>query len=291
MAERLPESKDALTARRVAEVPLDPAHAAWVAAAPYEVQLLPQQMFPPLGGGSVERLVAKALHDGKRFGVHLAWADSSPESSTPIHAFRDACAVMFPAVEGERPPFLMGAKDKPVVLWQWKPDWEKPEAAARARAERYPEYADYYNPANDQLFAPVGDKPRAGRVNVLVAEGPGSLTRVDDDSVESRSRFTGRGWEVVLRRAMPAPHPPIAPGWQGAANFAVWNGAAGEVGSRKSVSLQWHDLVLDGAPRGGGGIPFPSSPAVLAAAAAGAGIAYVIKRRMEVAARKKEGKP
>ncbi len=285
------ETTPAFVARRVDEVPLDPAHARWTGAAAHRVDLLPQTMATPQGGGATTALEVRALHDGARVGFHISWASASAERSVGIRGHRDACAIMFPAVPtASPPPFFMGAKGQPVVIWQWKPDWEDPAAQETARLSRYPEYADHYNPANDALFAAVGDRPAATRANVIVAEGFGSASRTEDAALEVRSAFAEGRWRVVFRRAIPVDHPPISLGMASHANFAVWEGAAGEVGARKSLSWAWQSYSLEG--------PSPSltpeptsaspgrrtpSPGVIAAGATAAAIAWAIGRRNRAA--------
>lgn len=275
--------KTQILARKVDEVPLSPADAAWQAAPPYRVDLSAQKTATPMGGGAVASLDVRALTDGRRVGVRLSWTNPKSDPDVGIRTHRDSCAVMFPALPGELPPFIMGGPGKPVVVWQWKPDWEDPSAQEAARKARYPEYADYYNPSNDAAFANVGDRPRESRANVIVAEGFGTVTRTEDPDLQVKSAFEKDAWSVVFLRPLPARYPPLSVGGQGAMNFAVWDGAAGEVGPRKSLSYEWHTFQIEGEPepRPKSGIPGILSPGTMAAGATAAAIAWTIRRRMQ----------
>jgi hypothetical protein len=238
-----------ILAKKVDEVPLDPQDAAWADTTPVNVLTHPQAVTTPSGGGAVGVVEVRALHSDAAFAVRLTWPNPTSETSVALHSFRDACAVMFPAAEGAMPSPFMGGPGQPVLIWQWKPDWEDPAAAAAATESRYPRYMDYYNPANDAENAKFGDKPGpTEHAEVIVAEGFGSVTRVGDPDLEVKSARDGQHTRVVFRRALPVTVPRFVVGAQGAINVAVWDGASGERGARKSVSLSWTPLVLEGQP-------------------------------------------
>lgn len=283
------QSSAQILARKAAAAPLAPDDAAWADIPAYRVELSTQQMTLPVGGGAAKSLDVRALHDGTHLALQLRWATQERNDSVRINEFRDACAVMFPAVAvaGEPPPFFMGAAGQPVVIWQWKPDWEDPAAQEKARATRYPSYADYYVPANDAAFAAYGDRPREdGPANVVVAEGFGTATRTFDPDLEVKSKFADGEWLVVFRRPLARTHPTLGPGADTLVNFAAWEGSAQEVGARKSVSLGWHTLRLEG-DAADGSFGIPTVGGVVATATVGA-IAWAIRRRMTHAQRGKE---
>ncbi len=268
-------TRDATQVPYVEKTPLDPASPVWKDAPRRTVALMPQRMTLPWGGGTVQEVAVRAVHDGTRFALRMSWDDAAEGAVVGIRRHRDSCAVMFPALPGTEPSVLMGGPGAPVVVWQWKPDWERAQDQESFRAERYPAYADDYNPANDQLFAAVGDRPRDGPANVLVAEGFGTLTRTEDPLLECRSRRRREGWDVVFRRPLDAAFPTVVPGDVVPLNFAVWDGQNGDAGCRKNVSLQWYDFGLDGSR------PVPALPtgAALAGGALAAAIAWAIRRR------------
>jgi hypothetical protein len=252
-------------AKHVTEVPLDPQDAAWSAATPTNIELVQQAMQKPIGGGAVRRVEVRALHGGGAFAVRLTWENPTDESLVAVKDFRDACAVMFPVASDPFPSALMGHAGAPVLIWQWKADWEDFPAAYAARMSRYPDYSDYHHPTNDTLNAQFGDKPGAQeKVDVLVAEGFGSATRIGDVGVEAKSARAGAYTRVVFRREIPATAPSLSEGVKSAINVAVWEGANGERGSRKSVSLVWTDLLLEASrdDRGFNTLPPVSGPMV-----------------------------
>jgi hypothetical protein len=242
-------------AKKVANVPLDPDDAAWADATPANVVLGPQAMQAPTGGGQVSQVEVRALHSGGEFAVRLTWKNPTTDVLVGVKHFRDAAAVMFPLSASPLPSPLMGQAGSPVLIWQWKADWEDFPASHAASLARYPDYMDYKHPTNDALNAEFGDKPKAGeKVDVLVAEGFGSITRVGDAGVEARSSRSGEFTRVAFRRTLPASAPALVPGTLSAINVAVWDGAADNRGSRKSVSLLWTDLLLEA--------PAPSGPTI-----------------------------
>lgn len=271
-----------IVARKSASVPLEPDSGAWDALPPYRVDLLPQRMATPMGGGAAKRVDVRALHDGSSIGIHLAWTTKERDAGVLIDRFRDACAVMFPALPGTSPSFFMGDKGQPVVIWQWKPDWEDPDAQEKTRTARYPSYGDYYVPENDRVSQGYGDRPREdGPANVIVAEGFGSATRTNDPDLEVKSLYRDEAWRVVFRRPIAREYPSLSPGIATIMNVAVWEGSAQEVGPRKSVSLSWHDLEIEGAtPSASGGKAGIPSLGATAVAATTASVAWAIRRRM-----------
>ncbi len=278
-----PEDEPAIVARPTSRVPEEPTDPLWSQAPATPVLLLPQRMTTPNGGGAVQNVDVRALHDGGTLAVLLSWKSTAADTAVGINRFRDACAVMFPADPDDLPAITMGEAGKPVVVWQWKPDWESPEAQETARKARYPEYGDFYNPANEALFREVGDRPRDERANVLVAEGFGTLTRTHDPDLQVRSRFADGTWHVLFRHPMPGTYPSIRPGWRGAMNFAVWDGGSEEVGARKSISLQWQSFEIEATGAQSLAAVAGASPLALAGGLTAAGIAWAIRRRMALA--------
>lgn len=243
-------------AKRVADVPLDPDDPAWAEATPATVSMSAQAVTPPMGGGQVTQVEVRALHSGGEFAVRLTWKNPTTETLVGVKHFRDAAAVMFPVNAAPTPSPTMGQVGAPVLIWQWKADWEDFASAHAASMARYPDYMDYKHPTNDALNASFGDKPQgAEKVDVMVAEGFGSITRVGDAEVEARSSRAGEFTRVVFRRTLPATAPALVPGTVSALNVAVWDGSADNRGSRKSVSMVWTELLLEAPAAPGSSVP------------------------------------
>lgn len=278
------DDTDTIFAELANTAPEAPDDAAWGQAASKDVLLLPQMMTTPNGGGGVSSVQVRALHDGRNLAIRLSWTNNQPDSVVGINRFRDSCAIMFPADPENLPAITMGEKGKPVIVWQWKPDWEDPQGQEVARKARYPEYGDFYSPINEGLFAQVGDRPQAEQANVLVAEGFGTLTRTHDPDLKVRSRFKHGAWDVVFHHAMPADFPGVRPGWKGAINVAIWEGASKEVGARKNISLQWQSFEVGKTVKQAAAQILSIKPLALAGGLTAAGVAWVIRRRMEMQA-------
>ena len=277
------DSEPSIVAQNVPTAPEDPGHEAWSKVEPLEVFLLPQKMTTPNGGGAVQGVQVRALHDGRSLALRLTWKNDRADSTVGINKFRDSCAVMFPADPDDLPAITMGEAGKPVIVWQWKPDWENPQAQETARKQRYPEYGDHYSPINEGLFREVGDRPRSEQANVVVAEGFGTLTRTQDPDLKVRSRYEDGTWDVVFHHAMPADYPGIRPGWKGAVNVAVWDGGGQEVGARKNISLQWQSFEIPQTEMQAMGTVLNAKPMAILGGLTAAGIACVIRRRMATA--------
>lgn len=276
------------------EAPLDPIHPAWGEARPTKVTLLPQQMTRPNGGGAADEVDVRFLTSRRHMALRLQWGDTSNEDAVGLRRFRDGCAVMFPAVPGkELPSPIMGSDGNPVVIWQWKPDWEDTEQQSAFRAQQYPQYGDTYNPHNEWLWRDFGDRPVDGEhANIVVAEGFGTVTRTHDPDLQIQSHSDGGRRSVVFQHPIPTQYPQIAPGVASALNVAVWNGADDDVGCRKSISLTWQpfEVPADLKAVAQAGMQLANVP-VVASSLTAAGVAWVIRRRMALAKGASESEP
>ena len=92
--------------------------------------------------------------------------------------------------------------------------------------------------------------PRASAVEDILSEGPGSITAKEKQAVTGRGRWKEGRWAVVVARALTTPETidfQFATGARSRLALAVWDGARGEKGSRKSIS-EWVWLELTAAP-------------------------------------------
>lgn len=228
-----PRTADLVTAARVETVPSAPADEAWDAAKAYFVPLVGQVIQTPRNfAPTVDGVWVKALHDGERLALHLAWGDASdsPDPSwnewtaklipvlfadeaalAPDGQLPDGFAVQFPATPpdgAKRPYFLMGDERNPVTLWTWD------SRAGGAEAQ--------------------------GR-------GLGNISALSGGDLAAESTWDGGHWEVVLTRS-------IAGGAEGAIELAegmvtpmamfAWDGSSAETPARGSVS-SWIYLYLE----------------------------------------------
>jgi len=277
-------------------VPLDNPYAGvWDQAAAVEVPLTAQQTTFPMGGGSIQAVTARALHDEERIYVLLEWQDDTQDLGVQRpEDFRDAAAVQFPSVAGGTIPFFcMGQADGHVNIWHWKADWQADidQGSAGAAAAHPDVQVDYYPQADDPAFNParaVGNPLAAlGRttpIESLVAGGFGTLTTSDIQTVEGAGKWRDGEWRVLFARRMPAGgdgQAKFAPGDGTDAAFAVWNGSTGDRDGQKSVSQFIH---LEIAPLGPGAASQTGTIVAIAVPLAvllvvGSGLGWYIFRR------------
>ena len=236
----------ALQAHHVADGPgLDPGAGVWDRARAIDMPLTAQGNTYPLGGGSVSVMDVRALHDGETLFIRMQWDDPSVDDATVrAEDFADAVAVQFPADPSSSVPSVcMGQADQGVNIWQWRADTDA--GVPQVAGDLHPDaYVDQY-PSTDDLSYPareVGNVVSGADgpvVTDLVAEGFGTLTEADDQSVLGQGAWDDNQWAVVVARPFASSddnRPTFAaPGVVDTA-FAVWNGAEGDRNGQKSVS-------------------------------------------------------
>ena len=201
------------------EPPLDPLDPAW-AVAPVAVSTYPQVSVAPgmeLSGASAVNV--RALYGAKALALHLEWPDASPAKERVIGAFADGAAIQWPVGygAGEALPYIgMGHAGAPVALWFWRAD---------------------------------------DSVEMLAAEGFGTLTIQPSDGVKAKGVWKDGAWHVVFVRPLePSPgdhRVRLNPASQGLVPvaFAVWSGEARERNGLKRLSA-WHVLRFEKAKVG-----------------------------------------
>jgi len=162
--------------------------------------------------GAVSSMKVSALHNGNSVFFHLVWQDDLEDGVIKdINQFVDAAAVMFPMVE-DAPLIGMGIKGKPVNVWMWRADWERPKNVA--------------------------------------AEGMGTTKRRNDPALSSAVRHSDGQWDLVVGRSLEEKGAPrgtvvLAPGAVSKIAFAVWQGSDQERAGLKAFSPAWQELELD----------------------------------------------
>lgn len=205
--ERLAQEGAIITARwRPGPLPVDPAHSEWRGFEAAEVRLYPQSSVKPRSAAQEPvKLDVRAFYNRSELALRLEWADGGRSAAHDIGRFPDAVAVQWPIRygAGTRLPYVgMGNRGHPVALWFWRAD---------------------------------------GRVEMLAAEGFGSLTPQPSDGVIARSAWSRGQWSIVLKRSLTAPQgayvrlEPASAGLVPLA-FAVWNGEAGQRDGDKFLS-------------------------------------------------------
>jgi len=248
--------------RTDADLPVsDPASGAWERARAVEVTLSGQPLVAPTRPlPSVPSLSVRVLLNDTHAAFRLSWQDATKDNRTTKDAeFRDAVAILFGPADAT--PFIcMGGPGKDLHVAQWKADWQADlDEGFRDLEHAYPNFwVDYYPyaiggppyhlpeafPESARVYLPgwyVGnpfsDPLRVTPVEEGIAQGFGTLATQASQDALGRGVHEGAGWSVVISRRLDsgdAEDIPIQPGMILA--FAVWDGATGDVGSRKSVS-------------------------------------------------------
>ncbi|MBI2370139.1 MAG: nitrate reductase [Deltaproteobacteria bacterium] len=254
-------------------IPADPGWRGWRLAPAIEVQLGPQVMAEPWQlTPSITRLTVKAVHNGTWVAFLLAWKDATRNAAMQTDTFRDAVALMVPV--GRAASITMGAPKERVLILHWKADWQEDvDKGFQDVAQLYPHaWLDWYpfapgeppydvrgwtNPeARRYLTGWVLGNPRSQpdkrtSVEEQVAEGYGTLTTNERQSAVGKGVYTNGEWRVVIARPFAAgdPNDPAwGPGKTVPVAFAAWDGGAGEIGGRKSLS-DWVAVRLSPAGR------------------------------------------
>ncbi|MBI4602049.1 MAG: hypothetical protein HY721_08815 [Planctomycetes bacterium] len=246
----------------------DPASGEWAAAPEHVSKLLLQdQTEPKLAQATVESVRVRALHDGQKIAFCMEWLDASADRLSGPSRFSDAAAVQVPlAAGGDVPDAAMGQRKKAVRIHLWKAEWqEELEKGVDPVKALYPNVTvDHYpydqadakaRPAMEALYAPakaLGNPVAARRSDAptqdLAAEGFGTLTPLHEQVSTGRGVHDGKRWAVTIARPLdPREGEALRAGARTYAAFAVWDGAAGNVGARK-MRTTWIPLLLEGAP-------------------------------------------
>ncbi len=266
--------KASLIARPVEQVPADPGDAAWWRADTLEVPLAPQAVVKPRRyEASVKSLTVRALYTEKELAFLLEWRD--PERNAmegAAQAFRDAIAIEFPEDPTKGIPFFgMGEPERPVVIYQWRSDWEA-DGARQDVDEKYPRMiADWYpfsgraageiaeagdyGEKGDKVFLPswwagnpVGDPAlQANRpVEKLGARGFGTLESLAPERQDATGKAVWKDgtWKALITIPRAQEKFAFERGKTLPVAFAAWNGAKHERGGEKGVST-WYFLSLE----------------------------------------------
>ena len=265
--------KASLLAKAVEHVPDDPQDARWQDADLLDVPLAPQAVVKPrIYEAGIKALTTRALYDAEQIAIHLTWRDDSRNARIGSPGtFRDAVAVEFPGDPAAGIPyFAMGEPDKPVVIYQWKSDWQF--AGEGDEDGLYPQMivdwypysgrapgeiaaAADYSKSGDRAYVTswhagnsLGDRDLQGRTPIekLQAEGFGTLTTLPTDRQDGRGNAAWKDgvWSLVLIVPRAQDRFAFAPGMTIPVAFAAWDGAKRERGGEKAVST-WYFMSLE----------------------------------------------
>jgi len=249
-----------------------PESALWSDVSPVEISLGPQLVAVPWTHPepSIRSVSVKALHNNSWISFRLTWKDTTKDSIMRTDTFRDAAAVMLSLEPGAGQ--CMGTPSANALIAHWKADWQKDvEDGFSDVAQLYPNFwSDWYIHAigippydlprvyNQQARAFVGGWAVGNQlsnpfkltpVETVIAQGFGTLSTYEFQSFVGRGVYINGEWQVVLSRPITTGHADPPWGSRIPVEFAVavWDGAKGEIGPKKSVSIPM-PLSLEGGP-------------------------------------------
>lgn len=276
-----PDYRDAIAAgdihaARVGRVPVDdPDSTRWLSTPRKTVELAPQNIaLPTRSRAVVEAIRVTAIHDGVLIGFRIEWDDPEVDDLTVrVDDFRDACAVLLAPGAGDEALRTMGTAQTAATLLQWKADWQRDMEHGRAGLEDvYPNRSvDVYPPLvhdppddvsvvsyveagatewlpGNHVGNPLSSENRTTAVEKIVANGYGTSTTSATQNAMGRGVRHGDGWRVTITKPLAAiddGETAISPGGVATCAFAIWSGADGDAGSRKSPSASVYQLVID----------------------------------------------
>ena len=220
----------------------DPFSPLWNQAQPADIPLSAQQMYQPGGGGSVQAVQVRAVHDGQRIAFLVSWADKTRNDYVKDLP-SDAGAIQLPINPLNLPYQCMGQSDSRVNIWQWKAAVEK--------------------------VAEQTGQPYNGTRN-LTSNGICKAVETDGVPPTATSAWRDGRWYVVYARNLAGADlgtAPLTAGLSTNAAFAIWDGGTGETRGMKSVST-WTPVQIEELAGGSAGNYLLIGLSALAAAGA-----------------------
>lgn len=246
--------------------------ALWNDAAPVKVAMQPQVIANPQNAApAVTELDVRAVHNGQWYAVLIEWADPSKSDRIVVDEFGDQVALQMPIAykPGDMPNPMMGGPGERMNIMQWRAAFQHDvdqNDKASAGTQNGPTIAELYPFAHVDVYpdevlratdaraytGAVGvdnpiSRPKRSAVIEQMAEGFGSLTAMPEQHADGWGVWADGKWRVVITHPLAAGDanaPLLQPGDQTLAAFAIWEGGAHEVGSRKAWS-NWVPLTFD----------------------------------------------
>lgn len=261
---------------RVKKVPLlDPSTTVWENGPKAIIDLGLQDIALPMKKvPSVTQIAVRAVHDGTSIGIRIEWDDAETNDLTVrVDDFRDACAVLLAAGDGDASVRTMGKPASPATLLHWKADWERDvQLGVQGESDVYPNRSvDTYPPlvvdnplelkpmdyvkagATDWLPGlsvgnPLSAPTRPTSVEKLVAIGFGTATSCKTQDVVGIGKRTKKGWRVAIVKPMTASdesETALHAGGLATCAFAIWSGNDRDSGGHKSPSVNTFRMQLE----------------------------------------------
>ena len=245
----------------------DPEAAYWHTVQPEMISLLAQPMvLPRPKTTTTSALAVQSVHNHDWIAFRLSWKDTDKSVAGKLGEFSDAVALEFPVLDKETLPLVfMGAPGDPVHIFHWRAQYQRDKEEGKPdmkqlypnlNIDTYPmEYPDWGNlqRASDQArdsFSPgkvVGNPQSYQKTGVdeIIAEGFSTSTVFDAHDADAKGLWNNGEWVVAIARPLKREGgSALTVGKDAFIGFAVWQGGAGEVGARKSVTMMWTPLKL-----------------------------------------------
>lgn len=185
-----------------AELPLEPTAQWWEGIEPVTIHLYPQALMPPYGTEERDVVVRGAFND-REAAFLLEFRDETENRGSTVPP--DGCAIMLALLGSPATVQMMGHADQ-ANIWHWTAD-------------------------RDSATVPVRE---------LFASGPGTQSPLPGQHVQGQARYRDGTWLVVLKRPLASQQDgelALSSGADRQISFAVWDGAAMERLSKKSVAV------------------------------------------------------
>ncbi len=249
-------------------LPLHPGDEAWEQAPILDTDLLGQLVTPPTNTNpSVTSAQVQSLHNEDEIAFLVSWEDATEDRYHGIDQFSDAVALEVPYQRSDLVPFTMGGPGQRVLILHWAAfRQENIEGGYYDTPKAYPNYSyDWYPHAKPPYAYPQdwkspyalsyigGEKVLRKNslktpVREVVAEGFGTSTWKDIQGAEGKGIYRDGRWQVVIKRRFleqSTSNPDWGPGKDSFFTLAIWDGGAGERGSRKSLKYGWIPLHME----------------------------------------------
>jgi len=245
-------------------IPLtDPLSPQWDKATAFNISLGGQTVVRPFKPTpSIPNMTVKILNNDTHISFLLIWSDPTKNTrAVKPDEFRDAVAILLAQPQKEA-LLAMGTIDSPVNILHWKADWQADiDEGFQDLESAYPNFwVDVYPaiigeppysvpeafPDAAKLYLvgwhvgnPISQPLKVTPVEESIAKGFGSLATQSHQDSLGRGVWKDGVWMVVISRSLSTDDKEDVQMKRGSAYtvaFAVWDGASGDAGGRKSVS-------------------------------------------------------
>lgn len=252
----------------------------WKSSKAFSANLMGQPMVNPKPAKTqTSNINVQVVNNGKWIAFRLKWKDSEKSEGGPLGKFSDGVAIEFPVkiTDGNPPSPFMGEKGKPVHLFHWKDafQFDKDNGRMKTTKDIYPNASidmyplepkietrenikgvteNYPKATEEEKMVFVHGKaagnpqsfPKLRAVDEIFAEGFGTSQVIDNHEAIGNGKWANGEWTVVISRPMHSKVGSVLESGKGSfVCFAVWQGGKGEVGSRKSLTLNWIPLNIE----------------------------------------------